>query len=447
MTHAHSEENWMNFQDSCQRKYTHAVFRVKLWVYSSGLNKLDFSNTERSQVELPVLILREGREWKKNLFLTALQGTFLGLKIRGLKQTSFPFLNSHHTQLSVTRLCEWSVKSKRQSIVSSTLNSSRLQNSPREGGGREGGWLSTHHFLDPLSPPPKPPPYSLPPPTTPHPAATSSPKPGRKCHIEPLCQEFEGGGVSVGWGGLFTQSRWHADRQTHTNTNNALVATHKYLTRCNSQHPPPPPNEPRGSLLLSSTIQSDRCPRSCPSASLRTACCQHARTHTHTLRWLRPSASLYTVTSCRRSQLSLRCPYTATKAEIVTGREGEHFRVWASVHLSTRHALEKRLAKEKKKKNAPYVAATFSTNLLSETQRSIKPHLQDPMSANTSAAEHRGKMCARVWRREQSVCVLDEEEGKKYLNVCNRQLACADSLCFLSLCTVKIKKRTEDVHT
>lgn len=71
---------------------------------------------------------------------------------------------------------------------------------------------------------------------------------------------------SGGWGRRCLHKATDTQTGKHTNTHNALVASHKYPTRCNF-----PPRASRLSPPLSSTIQSGRCPRSCPSASLSKA--------------------------------------------------------------------------------------------------------------------------------------------------------------------------------
>lgn len=132
----------------------------------------------------------------------------------------------HSTNLSETRVSEWSVKSKCQSFLSSTLQVLACK-CPR-------GQMN-------LSPPLS---FS-------YPAATLSPKPGRKCHIKPLCL-WQRGKKST----IYTNKLTHR----HTHTDRALVDSHKYLSRCNF----PPTSYKTLSLLQS---RCDRCPRSCPSAS------------------------------------------------------------------------------------------------------------------------------------------------------------------------------------
>lgn len=106
-------------------------------------------------------------------------------------KADFLSYSSHSTNLSETRVSEWSVKSKCQSILSSTLGVLACK--------IPWGELNLN---PPLS-------FS-------HPAATSSPKPGRKCHIEPPClwQEF------VGVGGVqhYLHKQTDTDIHTHTHT-------------------------------------------------------------------------------------------------------------------------------------------------------------------------------------------------------------------------------------
>lgn len=119
------------------------------------------------------------------------------IQIMGLYFRDLYSVNLHNANLLETVVSDWSVKSKCQSTLSSPHSSTVLAcKTPCRGNKSQPSSFS-------------------------HPAATSSPKLGKKCHIKPPClwQSF------VEWGlALFT----HA--QTHTHS---PVASHKYPTRCN----------------------------------------------------------------------------------------------------------------------------------------------------------------------------------------------------------------------
>lgn len=108
------------------------------------------------------------------------------------------------------------------SVINTLIHSSRSQNSLK------GEWSSARHVLSSCS--------------------HSSPKTGEQVSHRAVWQSTH----------THTQS-------AHTHTR-SLVASHKYPTRCNF-----PPHKPQNSPFQSSAVPSDRCPRSCLSASLSTA--------------------------------------------------------------------------------------------------------------------------------------------------------------------------------
>lgn len=183
---------------------------------------------------------------------TVLQGTFLGLKIQSLEQTSF--LTARTVQISQKQGCLSDPSKANVNLFCHPHSGFSLANVP------EGSRISTHHFLSLI--------------------------------LQPHHHQSQGGSVTSSrrasdkgllWGGgaLFTQTNWHC---THIHT---MPLQHPINILQDATFPPT--SHKNLSPSPSSVLLSDRCPRSCPSASLSVAACLSNDN------MLCPSLSVYTV--------------------------------------------------------------------------------------------------------------------------------------------------------
>lgn len=178
----------------------------------------------------------------KVMHQTTLRGTFLGLKIHSLEQTSF--LTARTVQISQKQGCLSDLSKANVNLFCHPHSGFSLAKAPK------GNRISAHHFLSLI--------------------------------LQPYRHQSQGGSVTLsrcasdkagmgGWGGGGGWHKRYLHKQTqhaHRDTHHALADSQKYPTRGNF----PPRATSFLSLLLQSFL-SDRCPRSCPSASLGVAAC------------------------------------------------------------------------------------------------------------------------------------------------------------------------------